>query len=118
MRAMQLQHAKQVAKMRQEMQLTAQQMAERDRLHMHEFREQQVELYRRHTQAIEDRKSAHIQVCTPCPHDMCSRGRERWRTSCHMQASEEHRPFLGQTVWLCGGLSGCLCVKAVLGVNA
>ncbi len=74
MRAMQLQHAKQVAKMRQEMQLTAQQMAERDRLHINEFREQQVEMYRRHAQAVEDRKSAHIQVCNPCPHDLCSCG--------------------------------------------
>lgn len=74
MRAMQLQHAKQVAKMRQEMQLTAQQMAERDRLHMHEFREQQVELYRQDAQAIEDRKSAHIQVCSPCSHDLGSWG--------------------------------------------
>ena len=65
MRTMQLQHAKQVTKMREEMQLTAQQMAERQRLHMHEFKEQQEEQYRQHTQAIEDRKSTHIQVCTP-----------------------------------------------------
>ena len=67
MRTMQLQHAKQVTKMREEMQLTAQQMAERQRLHMHEFKEQQEEQYRQHTQAIEDRKSTHIQVCTPFP---------------------------------------------------
>ena len=50
--------------MRQEMQLTAQQMAERQRLHLHEFKEQQEEQYRQHTQAIEDRKSIHIQVGT------------------------------------------------------
>lgn len=64
-RTMQLQHAKQVAKLRQEMQLTAQQMAERDRLRMHEFREEQADLYRQHAQTVEDRKNIHIQARTP-----------------------------------------------------
>ena len=63
-RTMQLQHAKQVAKMRQEMQLTAQEMAEREHLRMHEFREEQAELYRQHAQTIEDRKITHIQART------------------------------------------------------
>ena len=62
MRTMQLQHAKQVAKMRQEMQLTVQQVAEKNQLRMHEFREQQAGLYRQRTQIVEDRTTAHIKV--------------------------------------------------------
>jgi len=62
MRTMQLQHSKQVAKMRQEMQLTVQQVAEKNQLRMHEFREQQAGLYRQRTQTVEDRTTAHIKV--------------------------------------------------------
>ena len=62
LRAMQLQHAKQVAKLRQEMQATVQQMAEEQRSAMHALREQQTELYRQRTQAVEERRAADVQV--------------------------------------------------------
>ena len=62
LRAMQLQHAKQVAKLRQEMQATVQQMAEEQRSAMHALREQQTELYRERAQAVEERRAADVQV--------------------------------------------------------
>ena len=68
MQTMQLQHAKQVAKMRQEMQLTVQQTAEKNQLRMHEYREQQAGLYRQRTQTVEDRNTAHIQVSAHPPY--------------------------------------------------
>ena len=60
---MQLQHAKQVAKLRQEMQAMVQQMAEEQRSAMHALREQQTELYRQRAQAVEERKATDVQVC-------------------------------------------------------
>ena len=63
LRAMQLQHAKQAAKLRQEMQLTVQQMAEEQQRAMHEFREQQTELYRQRAQTIEERRATDVQAC-------------------------------------------------------
>ena len=70
LRTMQLQHAKQEAKLRQEMQATVQQMAEEQRSAMHALREQQTELYRQRTQAVEKRKAADVQACAmalpPC----------------------------------------------------
>ena len=63
LRAMQLQHAKQVAKLRQEMQATVQQMAEEQRGAMHALREQQTELYRQRAQAVEERRAVDVQVC-------------------------------------------------------
>lgn len=63
LRGMQMQHAKQVAKLRQEMQATVQQMAEEQRGAMHALREQQTELYRQRAQAVEDRRAADVQVC-------------------------------------------------------
>jgi hypothetical protein len=64
LRSLQLQQAKQVTKLRQEMQTTVQQMAERHQQLMHEFKEQQTQEYRQRVQALEDRKAAHMQVCT------------------------------------------------------
>ena len=63
LRSLQVQHAKQITKLRQEMQATVQQMAERHQQSMHEFREQQLQTYRQRVQAVEDRKAAHMQVC-------------------------------------------------------
>ena len=61
--SLQVQHAKQITKLRQEMQATVQQMAEGHQHDMHEFREQQVLTYRQRVQVVEDRKAAHMQVC-------------------------------------------------------
>jgi hypothetical protein len=63
LRSLQVQHAKQITKLRQEMQATVQQMAEGHQQVMHEFREQQLQTYRQRVQAVEDRKAAHMQVC-------------------------------------------------------
>ena len=70
LRTMQLQHAKQAAKLRQEMQTTVQQLAEEQQLAMHAFREQQAELYRQREQTVEERRAMDIQACpiaiAPC----------------------------------------------------
>ena len=63
LRSLRVQHAKQITKLRQEMQATVQQMAERHQQLMHEFREQQLQTYRQQVQAVEDRTPAHMQVC-------------------------------------------------------
>lgn len=63
LRTMQLQHAKQAAKLRQEMQAAVQQLAEEQQRAMHAFREQQTELYRQRAQTVEVRKATDIQAC-------------------------------------------------------
>lgn len=62
MRAMQLQHAKEVTKMRQETECILQQMSEKYQQCLHESREQEADLYKHRAQNIEDRSLTHIKV--------------------------------------------------------